>query len=141
MALKQQQHTVTLETVYEALFTALDEATQSIKVSYTDAVTSSKPDATFAQTLLACAQAPFDELGYFAPADIGEPLSTILGRPRATPDYLTHLKRFAGPPSYVLDTRGDGRKARYRFHNPLMKPFVLMKGIRDGMMPLPGRES
>jgi hypothetical protein len=27
---------------------------------------------------------------------------------------------------------------RYRFADPLMKPFVLMTGIRDGMVAMPG---
>lgn len=69
-------------TVYESLFLALAEATQSIRVSYTDAVASPKQNAQFSETLLACALAPVDELGFFAPADVASPLSSILKMPR-----------------------------------------------------------
>lgn len=136
IAVRKSKSEVSFDDLAEALVTAVDEANQSIRVSYTDAVSSPKQNAQFADTLLACALAKVDELGFFAPADVAAPLSTILGIQRRTPDFLNHLKRFAGPPSWVLETRGDGRRARYRFHNPLMKPFVLMKGFRDNKLDL-----
>lgn len=136
IAVRKSKSEVSFDDLVEALVTAVDEANQSIRVSYTDAVSSPKQNAQFADTLLACALAKVDELGFFAPADVAAPLSTILGIQRRTPDFLNHLKRFAGPPSWVLETRGDGRRARYRFHNPLMKPFVLMKGFRDNKLDL-----
>lgn len=136
LAIRRSAHSVDRGTVFDALFTAVEEATQSIRVSYTDAVTSPKQNAQFADTLLACALSRVDELGFFAPADVATPLSSLLSVPRSTPDFLHHLKRFAGPPSWILETRGDGRRARYRFHNPLMKPFVLMKGVRDRRLTL-----
>lgn len=136
LAIRRGARSVDRGTVFDALFTAVEEATQSIRVSYTDAVTSPKQNAQFADTLLACALAPVDELGFFAPADVAAPLASLLGVPRSTPDFLHHLKRFAAPPSWILETRGEGRRARYRFHNPLMKPFVLMKGVRDKRLSL-----
>jgi Cdc6-like AAA superfamily ATPase len=117
-----------------ALRQALDEAAHSIRTSYTEAVVSPRKDAQFATTLLACALAEVDELGFFAPADVRQPLSRLTGTWRDTPFFLNHLKRFADHPSWVLETRGDGRRARYRFSNPLMRPFVLIKGVRDGLL-------
>lgn len=136
LTLRRGLHSIDEETVFESLVSALEEATQSIRVSYTDAVTSPKQTAQFGETLLACALARVDELGFFAPADVAEPLSRILKMPRSSADYVHHLKRFAGPPSWILETRGAGRRTRYRFHNPLMKPFVMMKGVRDGHLSL-----
>jgi len=124
--------------VEAALSQAIDDANQGIRVSYTDAVTSARADATFADTLLACAQAMIDPLGYFAPSDVSVPLSQLAGQPRRSADFFTHLKRFAGPPSWILETRGEGRKQRYRFTDPLMKPFVIMMGITRGRVPISG---
>ena len=123
--------------VFESLFGALEEASQAIKVSFTDAVTAARSDATLGRTLAACSMARVDELGFFAPADVCAPLSDIMGTPRTTSNFLHHLRRFNGPPSWILETRGSGRGARYRFSNPLMKPFVLMKAIDDGLVELP----
>ena len=65
------------------------------------------------------------------------PLTDLSGRPRSTSSFLNHLKRFADRPLYILDTRGEGRKTRYRFRDPLMKPFVMMKGLNDGVLKFP----
>lgn len=139
-ALESGDGQISQDAVFAALVSATADANQAIKVAYTDAVSSARSDATFAETLLACALAPMDQLGYFAPADVAAPLSGILKQSRSTPDFLNHLKRFAAAPSWVLETRGDGRKMRYRFANPLMKPFVLMTGINDGLLEMPRSE-
>lgn len=139
-ALESRATQIAKQDVFEALLAATEDANQAIKVSYTDAVTSARSDAKFAETLLGCALAPMDQLGYFAPADVAAPLSGIVGQRRSTPDYLNHLKRFASTPLWILETRGEGRKTRYRFANPLMKPFVLMTGIRTGLLEMPGSD-
>lgn len=136
LALRSRKYDVSSFDVFAALVRATSEAAHSIRVAYTDAVSSAKP-AQFDLTLLACAVANSDELGYFAPADLREPLSAFSGKSRTTPSFLAHLKRFADVPFYILDTRGDGRKRRYRFRDPLMKPFVMMKGLKDGVLTMP----
>ncbi len=30
--------------------------------------------------------------------------------------------------------RGDERQYRFRFNDPMMQPYVIIKGIRDGMI-------
>lgn len=117
-----------------ALAHALEEAQQSIRSSYTDAVSSARADAQFSLTLLACAMAKVDEIGFFAPADVRGPLSDIAGKTRETQHFLHHLKKFSDEPSWILEVRGDGRKTRYRFRNPLMRPFVFIKGLKDGFL-------
>jgi hypothetical protein len=136
LALRSQEYQVSSFAVFGALIRATEEAAHSIRVAYTDAVTSAKP-AQFDLTLLACAVAEVDELGFFAPVDISAPLTDLCGRSRTTSSYLGHLKRFADAPVYILDTRGEGRKTRYRFRDPLMKPFVMMKGLNDGVLKFP----
>ncbi|WFF07012.1 ATP-binding protein [Micromonospora sp. WMMD1076] len=117
-----------------ALSRALDEAQQSIRSQYTEAVSSARQNAQFPMTLLACALTRVDDVGYFAPADVRTPLAELTGTYRDTSYFLHHLRRFADEPSWILDTKGEGRRVRYRFSNPLMRPFVLMKGFRDGYL-------
>lgn len=117
-----------------ALSRALDEAQQSIRASYTAAVTSPVKNAQFSETLLACALACVDELGFFAPVDVCDPLSDLVGSRKASAYFIHRLHKFADEPSWILETRGEGRRMRYRFANPLMRPFVLIKGIRDGLL-------
>lgn len=128
---------VSFKDVFSALLTATEEASHTIKQTYADATGSTRKDATFSQTLLACAMADLDDVGFFAPGDVAAPLSTIARQPRNTSNFITHLKRFSSDKRGILETRGDGRRTRYRFRDPLMKPFVLMKGIRDGVIDIP----
>jgi hypothetical protein len=136
-ALLHGKFEVNTDDVFDALFSAIDQATHGIRVSYTDACTSSMKTASFDLTLLACALTPGNQLGYFAPIDIVPVLTELSGRTRKTDSFIAHLKRFAGPPSWILETRGQGRSTRYRFSDPLMRPFVLMLGIRDKKVPMP----
>lgn len=137
LALQRQRYEVNRLDVTNALFRATNEAAQSIRVAYTNAVASSSRHAQFDLTLLACALAPSDELGFFAPKDVRGPLEDLCKRPRRPSDFNRHLKRFAESPFYILDTRGEGPRTRYRFHDPLMKPFILMKGVYSGNLNLP----
>lgn len=131
VALRNTRETLTSAELDVALVKAVEDAHHSIRTAYLDAVASSKP-ARFDLTLLGCALVSGDELGYFAPGDVREPLSRLSGRERGTPTFLAHLKRFADKPFYILETRGEGRTTRYRFRDPLMRPFVVMKGLKDG---------
>jgi hypothetical protein len=51
------------------------------------------------------------------------------------PSFAMHLNAFSsasrGP---VLKKDGVLRKFRYRFTNPLLQPYVLMRGIKDGLI-------
>lgn len=119
-----------------ALSQAMENSQQSIIVAYDEAVSSSKKNARFGRTLLACTLADVDELGFFAPADVAKQLSLITGARKSAADFTYHLKRFSDAPSYILETRGEGRSTRYRFSNPLMRPFVLMKAFKDDTLQL-----
>ena len=140
VALRKSVTSVNQAVLAEALNRALNEAQQSIRSNYTAAVSSPIRTAQFAPTLLACALAEVDELNFFAPADVSEPLSQLLGSHKKTADFLHRLHKFTDDPSWILETRGVGRRTRYRFSNPLMRPFILIKGMRDGFLEIKGSE-
>jgi Cdc6-like AAA superfamily ATPase len=120
--------------VRRALDIALEHAQQSIVRGYHTA-TSSPRGNLYAQVLLACALAPVDELGYFSSGSVRDPMSKIMGRRYDIPAFSRHLNDFCesdrGP---VLERTGYPRRYKFRFKNPLMEPYVLMNGIKRGLI-------
>lgn len=115
-----------------AIESAIDKAQQTVKNDYDQATYSAHASALYAQVLLACALAPKDDLGFFAPVDVREPLSKLVDRKVGIPTYQGHLKAFTTEKrGRVLQRRGEPWRWRYRFTEPLLEPFVLIKGLRD----------
>lgn len=125
---------VTLQDVRTAIDAALARAQQSI-ISAHHSATNSPRENLYRQVLLACALAPQDSLGYFAAVDVRKPLSEIMGRSYEIPAFSQHLNAFCersrGP---VLQRTGTARRFRFRFSNPLMQPYVIMDGIKKGLI-------
>ena len=118
-----------------ALAAAISESQQSIVSDYASAVRSPRPEALYRQTLLACALAPADGLGYFAPADLRAPISTILKERRDVASYMAQLNALAGDErGPALNVAGDPRSRRFRFANPLLKPYVILRGVSDDLI-------
>jgi hypothetical protein len=120
--------------VVAALNAAIDQAQETTKRKYHEATTSPHGNL-YSQVLLACALSETDDLGYFAAANIRQPMSKIMKKPFDIPAFARHLKDFCetdrGP---ILERKGFPRRYRYRFVDPLMEPFVLMKGIKNGLI-------
>ncbi|MCC6238048.1 MAG: orc1/cdc6 family replication initiation protein [Dehalococcoidia bacterium] len=131
----RQSLTVEPADVDSAITRAISESQQSVLAEYTKAVSSPRPENLYRQTLLACALSAADDLGYFAPADLKAPISTILKKSRDVPTYIKQLDAFTkadrGP---ALEFSGDARNRRFRFVSPLLKPYVVLRGISDGLI-------
>jgi hypothetical protein len=93
--LDEGQITIKMRHVDEAIQRALSEAQQSTKSTYHKAVMSQRKDNLYAQVLLSCALADTDEMGYFAPADLREPMARIMKRPYDIANYIQHLNAFS----------------------------------------------
>jgi hypothetical protein len=64
-----------------------------------------------------------------------DPLERVTGRRYEIPQFVAHLKKFCGDEKgSVLQITGEGWRHRYRFANPLMRPYVVLRGIREGMI-------
>jgi hypothetical protein len=126
---------VVFEDVGQGLDTALERMHETIRKVYYEATRSPRKDTLFKQVLLACALTPVDELGYFAPADIRGTMTKIMGKPYGTPSFIRHLHSLCTEKrARILQSSGEDRKRRYRFRNPLMQPYVLLRGLRDGTL-------
>ena len=118
----------------EAIRKAISHTNETIRSAYQRATTSPQKDAIFEQVLLACALAHGDELGYFAAGDIRDPLHQVTKKHYGIPQFVGHLKKFVSDRGPVLQSVGEQWKRRYRFHDPLMRPYVVLKGIDSGLI-------
>lgn len=126
---------IELGQVTAAIGKALTQAQQTIRSAHHKATMSPRKDNLFERVLLACALAPTDDLGYFAPAEVRDPMSRIMKKRYDIPSFARHLNHFceAGRGA-VLQRTGVKRRYRFRFANPLLQPFVIMQGIADGLI-------
>ena len=134
-AVSNNRWEITLNDVNESIEKAIRDTQQSIQQSYQEATTSPRKDTLFKEVLLACALSPVDSLGFFASADVREPLSKIKGKRYEIPNFSQHLDKFSSSSrGNILQKVGKTRRFRFRFTNPLLQPFVIMCGIADKML-------
>lgn len=135
-AIISERSEVTRSDADSGIIDALDQWQESIKSDYYLAVRSPQPGNIYRQVLLACAMAEVDEMGYFTAASVRSPVSRITGRALDIPNFARHLKEFSEEGRRGIITRtGTARKLRYRFVNPLMRPYVIMRGHADRLIP------
>jgi len=134
-ALRGSRRHVSAHDVKSGIGTSLEDTQQSVQNAYQEATVSPRKDTLFKEVLLACALAPVDDLGYFASADVREPLSLIMGKRYDIPGFSQHLDKFSSEVrGNVLEKAGTQRRFRFRFRNPLLQPYVVMRGLADGML-------
>ena len=123
-----------MEDVRAAISVAVSKADYTIVSAYHSA-TNSPRENLFPQVLLACALARKDELGFFSAADVRDPMSSIMEKTYDIPAFSRHLNDFCeekrGP---VLQKMGVKKRFRYRFINPMVEPYVTMKGLATGLI-------
>ena len=122
---------IDVDDVAQAISEAASKTQQSIISQYVRA-TSSGRHTIYADVLLACALADTDDLGYFAAGDVRAPLSQIMKREYAISAFARHLNDFCEDRGPVLEKMGVKRRYRYRFINPMMQPYVMMRGYANG---------
>lgn len=132
---------IELEDVESAMDRLIIDSGQSFQDDYRHAVHSNQSDNLFKEVLLSCALAPTDESGFFTPTNVIEPLNSILHERKRHAHFDRHLREFISEKrGHILIRRGDERQYRFRFHDPMMQPYVIIKGIRDGMIDEPTRQ-
>jgi hypothetical protein len=133
-ALAERRAHIGVRDVDAAVTRAIERAQQSIVEAYREAV-AGRPGTLYPQVLLACALAEEDEFGFFVSSDVREPLSRILQKPSRTSAFTRHLEKLSSDSrGAVLQRSGGGGTARYRFVNPLLQPYVAMRGVSEGVV-------
>lgn len=112
-----------------AITESIKKTQQTVKSAYDKAVYSPRGNL-YKEVLYSCAMASNDEMGYFSAVDVRDSLRKITGKNYQIAAFARHLKEFCeekrGP---VLIVKGTARTFRYRFMDPIMEPFVLLRGI------------
>jgi Cdc6-like AAA superfamily ATPase len=135
-AIKRQSLTISEDDVDAAIKRALEKTQESTQNDYSAAVHSNRADSLYRHVLLACALAKPDERGQFSPTSVIEPLSDILKRQVKIDAFQQHLLKFIEKDrGAVLVRRGKERAYKFRFRDPMMQPYVIMRGIEDRLIP------
>ncbi|WP_330084241.1 AAA family ATPase [Methylocystis iwaonis] len=118
-----------------AIQRTLERSQESIQAEYSKATHSNRKDSLYRQVLLACALAKTDERGQFTPNAVCAPLSDIVGREMGIDNFQEHLRKFITPErGSVLARKGWERAFKFRFRDPMMQPYVIMRGIEDKLV-------
>ncbi|HEU5265016.1 MAG TPA: hypothetical protein VFU34_10255, partial [Gaiellaceae bacterium] len=87
------------------------------------------------RVLLACALAQEDEFGFFSAADARAALGRIVDKPVGRAAFSQRLAALADDTQHaVLDKHGPSKAPRYRFSDPLLQPYVAMRGVSEGII-------
>ena len=128
-AVDSQQMTVGKEHVRNAIKVAISLSEETIRAEYEDATSSSR-ETLYAEVLLACAMAKTDPHGRFVPNDVCEAMQLVTGKAYTGDRVAGHLKKFcSNERGYVLKRSGSRYRWKYQFKNPLLQPYVIMKGL------------
>jgi hypothetical protein len=135
-ALDRRRPDVNARDVDVAVGRAIERAQESIVEAYRDATEGGRR-TIYPQVLLACALAEEDDFGFFTPSDVRAPLGKILGKPPRTAAFAQHLDELSAESrGSILHKHGQANAPRYRFVNPLLQPYVAMRGVAEGVVQL-----
>ena len=134
-AVDRKSRRVQTEDVASAIESLILELQQTVIRAFDLATASPRRQTFYFQVLLACSLAPTDQLGYFRPADIRDWYSKIMGRDQDTSAYTRHLHGLCEERrGSVLQRLGEPRSYRFRFTDPILQPYVLMRGLEGGLV-------
>jgi Cdc6-like AAA superfamily ATPase len=118
----------------EAIREAVDNQLESHLTAYNKAVYAPR-GKNFKPVLLACALAQKNDQQWFFPRDVMEPLRLITSTNYDVPAFVRHLKLFCEESrGCILERRGPPRKLQYRFKKPLVEPYIVLRGLADGLI-------
>src|SRR5215469_10397850 len=129
-ALMKRRWEITARHVIDGLEVGMTKVEHSLASAY-DEATYSAQASRFKQVLFACVLASTDEFGYFSPADVKVPYSALVGQDVGYERFNPHLIKLSQERGRILTQVGPARRHRYRFTEPLMEPYVLLRGIES----------
>ena len=136
-AIDEKELRVESRHVISAIEAFVEESQQTILHQFNLATASPRRENFYFKVLTACALTPTDDLGCFRAADVRKPYSYIMEQDMQIPSYGRHLHGLSEEDrGAVLQRLGRPHQYRFRFSNPLMQPYVLMRGFQSGLFNL-----
>jgi Cdc6-like AAA superfamily ATPase len=134
-ALMADREDVVERDLKHAVQVALDLSDQSLTQAYMAAIASAHKDNKYATVLCAAALAEVDATGYFLQGALREPLGVLTQEKWDIPRYSRHVYHLCDDRGPVLERIGRERHWRYRFVDPMMRAYIIMKAFDDGADP------
>jgi Cdc6-like AAA superfamily ATPase len=133
-AIEKRRTVVNNEDVEASMQSFIDETERLFRDRYREA-TRSNQDSFFQHSLLACALSKTDDEGFFTANDVVEPYSAIMKERKRIAHFEKHLRRFSSDEGgNILIKRGGDRQQQFRFADPMMQPYVIIRGIQSRMI-------
>lgn len=134
-AVRSRRLTISLDDVDKAMEQFIEDTEHKMSEAYHFATDSNQTDALFREVLVACALAKSDASGFFTATDVIGPLSSIVRAKKRHAHFQRHLTEFLTEKrGKVLVRRGTRRQYRFRFNDPMMQPYVIIRGIQEGLI-------
>lgn len=113
---------------------ALQDAQERLRNNYELAVHATKT-SMFRNVLFACGDVELDENSSFQPRDLIDLLRDITGTTHYTTKFGWHLGQLCNQSRGAVLKKGAAKRGRYKFSDPLMRPFIRMKrhNARQGL--------
>jgi histone H3/H4 len=128
-AVRDGRTNITLQDLQNAVKESVENQLGTHLTAYMEAVSAPR-GKYFKPVLLACALAKKDEKGFFYATNVTEPFRAITGKDYNIPAFARTLRDFSGKRGPILEQVGR----KYRFRKPLMEPFVILRGLADGLI-------
>lgn len=135
-AIEDDRDSVSCRDVEAATKKAVEKAQRTILEDYERAVKSPRRNHIFGKVLLACALARKTDLGWFTPAAVRGPLMKMTNRPALEfSSFSRHLTEFTEDKrGSIMQRSGSPRSFAFRFAEPALQAFVVLKGLSDGIL-------
>lgn len=134
-AIDGQSLNVTEKHLFASLGECLDQCGESTRHDYVKAIHSTVPKNQYREILLACALAQPDEFGAFTQAAVRDATILLFKEVKEIPAFARHLQAFCsidrGP---ILEKEGTPKSYKFRFTDPMMQSYLIIKGFTDGMI-------
>jgi hypothetical protein len=135
LAIQRRATLITEEVVREAIQNCFNDVDQTLIDSFVKAILETRKGNMFKSVLAGCALAEQDELGRFSAVDVQSPLSAMLEVPMDATKFTFHLNELCGAErGSVLEREGSRGSYRYRFTQPIIQPFIVMKSLASGVL-------
>lgn len=132
-AARSKKLNISVSDVERSMELFIKDSEQKLQSAYILATDSNQKESLFREVLLACALAKTGDEGFFTPSDVIDPLAAILGKKVTHAHFRRHLSEFISENrGSILSRKGSPRQLRYRFNDPMMQPYVIIRGINDG---------
>lgn len=119
---------VSNHTFDRACASAVSDAIETLKEGFSQATSTAKP-SNYPRILVGCGYAHHDDRGVFRATDVVNAVADFFGDDLSVPRVVPALSAFAsrdrGP---VLQTISVAGRNQYRFVDPMMRPFLKIKG-------------